>query len=114
MEEIVFTVFQRAGEDLSFWTTVLTWLALVPAVFGATFALTVEWEWDCSWEEISAAVEEGWEPEFEEGLVVSDTAIMLAAWGDPYDNNPTGGLWERLWDDSDRWLDKGQLIKLVV
>lgn len=111
MEDIVFGIFAEAGESLQIAEVVMLWLALMPAMVGVLFAMMSEWDWDCQWEDVQAV---GWEPEFEECLVVSDTAIMLASWGDSYDNNPSGGLWERLWDDSDRWLDKGQMVELVI
>lgn len=107
MEEVVWTIFAKAGESLKFAEMVMLWLALVPAMFGVLFAMMSEWELDCTWEDVQVA------EEFEEWFI-SDEAIQRAAWGDVYDNNPGGGLCERLWDDSDRWLYKARLVELVI
>lgn len=111
MEEVVWTIFVKAGESLEFAETVMLWLALVPAMIGVLFAMMSEWDGDCTFEDVQLA---GWEPEFEEYLVVSDTAIMLASWGDVYDNNPLGPMLEKIWDETDRWIDKANKVELII
>lgn len=110
MEEIVWTIFVNVGESLRVAETVMLWLALVPAMVGVLFAMMSEWDCDCTWEDVRAV---GWSPE-EARLFVSDEAIKRAAWGDVYDNYPAATIWERLWDEGDRWLYKARKVELVI